>query len=97
MRFQIVFTPRAEADLSYYKVYEQRVILDAIKLHLETEPLVESQRRKRLGENLLAPWELRVGDHRVFYTVEEVAMVTIARIGHKEHNDLIIRGKKVEL
>jgi hypothetical protein len=40
MQFQIVFTRPAEADLSYYKVYEQRTILEAIKLHLETEPLV---------------------------------------------------------
>jgi mRNA-degrading endonuclease RelE of RelBE toxin-antitoxin system len=50
-----------------------------------------------LADNLLAPWELRVGDHRVFYKVEGVVTVTIARIGHKEHNELLIRGEKVEL
>jgi mRNA-degrading endonuclease RelE of RelBE toxin-antitoxin system len=97
MRFRIVLTPAAEVDLAYYKAHDRGVILDAIRIHLETEPLVESKRRKRLEENLLAPWELRVGDHRVFYGVEEVGTVMISAIGHKEHNDLIIRGKKVEL
>jgi mRNA-degrading endonuclease RelE of RelBE toxin-antitoxin system len=97
MRFQIVFTPGAEADLCYYRAYEQRVILDAIRTYLETGALVESKRRKRLAENPIAAWEPRVGDHRVFYGVEDAVVVLIAAIGHKEHNDLLIRGNKVEL
>jgi hypothetical protein len=35
--------------------------------------------------------------YRVFYQVEGAATVTIAAIGHKEHNDLLIRGKRVEI
>lgn len=57
----------------------------------------ESRRRKRLTANPVAPWELRVGDHRVFYEVEGDATVTILAVGVKAHNDLFIRGRKVEL
>jgi mRNA-degrading endonuclease RelE of RelBE toxin-antitoxin system len=50
-----------------------------------------------LTANPLAPWELRVGDHRVFYEVEGDTAVTILAVGIKDHNDLFIRGRKVEL
>ncbi len=40
---------------------------------------------------------MRVGEHRVFYEIEEETKVKIVAVGHKEHNDLFIRGKKVEL
>jgi mRNA-degrading endonuclease RelE of RelBE toxin-antitoxin system len=40
---------------------------------------------------------LRIGDHRVFYEIEGDETVTILAVGVKSHNDLFIRGKKVEL
>ena len=58
---------------------------------------MRARRRKRLTANPLASWELRIGDHRVFYEVEEDRAVTILAVGVKVHNDLFIRGKKVEL
>jgi hypothetical protein len=33
----------------------------------------------------------------VFYEFENDALVKIVAIGYKEHNDLFIRGEKVEL
>jgi mRNA-degrading endonuclease RelE of RelBE toxin-antitoxin system len=48
-------------------------------------------------ENRLAPWELRLGDHRVFYEIQDDTHVKIIAVGHKEHNDLFIRGEKVQL
>lgn len=66
MKFQVAFTPSAEIDLGYLKAYEQRGIVDAIRVHLLTDANVESQRRKRLNTNPLAPWELRIGKYRVF-------------------------------
>jgi hypothetical protein len=48
-------------------------------------------------DNPAAPWELRIGDFRVFYEIENDTTVKIVSIGHKEHNDLFIRGKRVEL
>jgi mRNA-degrading endonuclease RelE of RelBE toxin-antitoxin system len=97
MQFQIVLTPSAGIDLDSFRVVEQRLIIDAIRLHLANDANSESRRRKRLAENTLAPWELRVGDHRVFYEIEEETTVRIIAIGFKEHNDLFIRGRRVEL
>ena len=45
----------------------------------------------------IAPWELRVGNYRVFYELAAEACVKVVAVGYKEHNDLFIRGKAVEL
>jgi len=59
---------------------------------------VETKNRKKLRENPLAPWELRAGKYRIFYQVDDAShMITIVAIGHKEHNMLLIRGKKVKI
>jgi len=58
---------------------------------------VESKRRKQLRPNPIAPWELRVGNHRVFYEVKPEGLVRVLAVGHKVHNELFIRAKKVEL
>lgn len=97
MPFQINLTPDAEEDLAYFKAHERRIILDGIKTHLRFEADQESKRRKKLDPNPLAPWELRIGNYRVFYDVEEATAIWITTIGWKEHNDLFIRGKKVRL
>jgi hypothetical protein len=44
--FQIILTPSAEADLNFFKVFEQRLIVDAIKAYLATDASSESRRRK---------------------------------------------------
>jgi mRNA-degrading endonuclease RelE of RelBE toxin-antitoxin system len=97
MRFRVVFSPSAEDDLASYRVFEQRIIVDAIKAHLMADANLESKRRKKMIENRLASWELRTGDYRVFYEIEGDALVKIISIGHKHHNQLLIRGKRVEL
>ena len=97
MPFRIAFTSSAVADLAHFRVVDQRIITEAIRVHLSMDAKSESRRRKRLTANPVAPWELRIGDHRVFYEIEGDAMVTILAVGYKEHNDLLIRGRKVEL
>ena len=44
--------------------------MDAVDDHLRHQPDVPTRHRKRMRPNALAPWELRVGDYRVFYDVE---------------------------
>jgi mRNA-degrading endonuclease RelE of RelBE toxin-antitoxin system len=97
MKFLVTATPSADADLGYYKAFEQRVIVDAIKIHLAIDAHVETNRRKRLTQHPLASWELRVGKYRVFYELEDQTTVKIVAVGHKEHNELFVRGKRVEL
>jgi len=50
-----------------------------------------------LHPNPIAPWELRIDRYRVFYRLEADAIVKVIAVGVKEHNDLYIRGEKVEL
>jgi mRNA-degrading endonuclease RelE of RelBE toxin-antitoxin system len=97
MRYEVIFSPSAEVDLDYYEAFEQRGIVDGIKTFLVFDAHVESKRRKRLAENPLAPWELRIGDFRVFYEIEGDAVIKIVSIGHKHHDKLFIRGERVEI
>lgn len=97
MPFEVKFSSSAEIDLGYYKAFQQRIIIDGVRLHLLADADKPSKRRKKLGENPLAPWELRLGDYRAFYEVEDDAHVKVVAVGHKEHNDLYIRGEKVQL
>lgn len=97
MKFSVQFVPSADEDLDYYQVREQRIILDGIRTLLEADADVKSRRRKQLRPNPFAPWELRIGDYRVFYEVKPEGLVRVLAVGHKMHNDLFIRGERVEI
>jgi mRNA-degrading endonuclease RelE of RelBE toxin-antitoxin system len=56
------------------------------------------EQRKKLEDNELAPWELRVGDFRVFYDIDLVnKQVIIVAVGEKWHNRLHIGGEVIDL
>lgn len=100
MAFEIKFTPIAAGHVRTYRKSHQKVILDAVEEQLQHEPTIETWNRKRLGENELSDWELRVQNFRVFYDVlvqDERQVVKIKAVGHKEHNKLYIGGKGVQL
>jgi mRNA-degrading endonuclease RelE of RelBE toxin-antitoxin system len=90
MRFVVRLTDSALEDLDYYRKYDRRIIADGIAVHLTQDADVETRRRRQLEPNPIAPWELRLGDFRVFYELEDDEQVKIVAIGHKEHNDLYI-------
>ena len=71
--------------------------MDAIEEFLEVDAGLESKRRRPLRPNPLAPWELRVGDYRVFYEIRVERLVRVLAVGHKVHNELFIRGQRVEI
>jgi len=96
--YEIRFTPEALDDLKALRKSEQKEILDGIDTQLEHEPAVETRNRKRLRPNDVAEWELRVGRFRVFYDVrEEVKVVRVEAVGHKDGNKLFIHGEEYEL
>ncbi len=100
MAFEIEFTQTAADHVRAYRKYDQRIILDGIAEQLQHEPAKETRNRKRLGENELSDWELRVEKFRVFYDVVaggECDAVKIKAIGHKEHNTLYIGGQEIPL
>jgi mRNA-degrading endonuclease RelE of RelBE toxin-antitoxin system len=96
--FQIEITEDARNDLSSYTAFERKTITSEIRDQLTYQPLVETRNRKPLRDNPIAPWELRVDKYRIFYEVDEHGRsVIIVAVGHKEHESLLIRGKKVEI
>jgi len=77
--------------------------VDAVDDHLRHQPDVATRHRKRMRPNPVAPWELRVGDFRVFYDVEpgpeqaENPEVVVLAIGLKTRNRVWIGGEEHEL
>jgi mRNA-degrading endonuclease RelE of RelBE toxin-antitoxin system len=94
----VSFTPNAAEDIRYFRKTDQKLILEAVRLQLTYEPVTETTNRKHLNPNPLGPWELRIGDFRVFYTPDpEAQTVSIGAVGVKEHNTLYIRGKVFQI
>lgn len=96
-KFKFHLTASAREDLEYFNIREQREIVDGIETFLGYNADVQNKRRKQLKPNAIGEWELRIGKYRVFYDFEAEHVVKIIAVGYKEHNDLLIRGKKVEL
>jgi mRNA-degrading endonuclease RelE of RelBE toxin-antitoxin system len=97
MKFEVRFVPSADEDLGCHPAHEQRIIRLAAREFLENGADVQSNRRKPLRSNPLAPWELRIGDYRVFYEIRAAGAVRVLAVGHKRHNELFIRGRRVEI
>jgi mRNA-degrading endonuclease RelE of RelBE toxin-antitoxin system len=96
--FVIQFSPEALDHLKYFSKREQQIILNAIEVQLSDQPDQQTRKKKKLEENALAPWELRVGDFRVFYDIDlEKRLVIIVAIGKKNHNILRIADNEVLL
>jgi mRNA-degrading endonuclease RelE of RelBE toxin-antitoxin system len=96
--YEIEYTPQAIEDLKYFQKHEQQKILDEILVQLRYQPTVETRNRKRTRPNIIARWELRIGEFRVFYNVEEqVQIVEIQRIGEKEGNTFLFRGQQEDV
>ncbi len=97
MEFSVRLTDSAIEDLDFFRKNERRFIANGIAHFLTRDAKVATRRRKPLRPNRLAQWELRIDDYRVFYDLANENVVKVVAVGHKEHNDLLIRGKKVEL
>ena len=72
-------------DVANLRAYERKQILDSIEKQLAYEP-TRSTRNRKILEGLVPPWEhiqpiweLRVGEYRVFYDVNQEMMVVIIR------------------
>ena len=100
MKYEVSLTKSALDDMAYFRLDEQRLIRAGIISHLTTEAETATRRKKPLRPNLISPWELRLDKFRVFYSIEadeNARAVKVVAVGHKEHNDLFIRGEKVQL
>ena len=84
MPFTVKIDPTALAELESIRAFDRKRIVQAMKEQLTHEPIVVTRNRKLLIEvqasfsHDLPLWELRVGDFRVFYNVEEDVVVVRA-------------------
>ena len=94
-KFDIKFTASAVKDLKWFKKNEQNEIRDGVYENLEYEPTIETRNRKRLRANETAEWELRIGNFRVFYDVDEtVHIVAIEAVAEKRGDSLYFQGQE---
>jgi mRNA-degrading endonuclease RelE of RelBE toxin-antitoxin system len=97
--YLILYDEAAEEDLRALRAFEVRRILDEVDAQLAKHPTRRS-RRKKLLAGLLPPWDsvrpvwqLRVGDLRVFYDVDEnqgeVVVRAVRRKGSKTTKEIL--------
>jgi mRNA-degrading endonuclease RelE of RelBE toxin-antitoxin system len=101
MTYTIEFADSVKDHFKHLTAHQPAILIDAIEKQLIHKPLKETRKRKVLRPNPLAPWELRVGDLRVFYEPEigedAKKIIKILAVGQKAGNKLFIGGKVIEL
>jgi len=96
MRFRIEYAPATVPHLKALTARQQAIVLDGVTRHLSADPMVETRHRKPMRPNPLAPWELRLGNLRVYFDIvsEPEPVVVVLAVGVKERNTVRL-GKTV--
>lgn len=99
MSYRIEYSPDAVDHLRTLTARQQKIVLDAVDAQLAHQPTIETRNRKPMRPNPLAPWELRIGNLRVYYDVEEQpeSVVFIRALGVKQRNRVRIGREVIEL
>jgi mRNA-degrading endonuclease RelE of RelBE toxin-antitoxin system len=97
--YRIDYSAACEEHLRGLTARQRTTVFDGVDEQLGDQPAVETRNRKPMRPNPLAPWELRIGDLRVYYDIAEEPeqVVTIVAIGIKVRNRILIGGEEVEL
>ncbi|MGH9363769.1 MAG: type II toxin-antitoxin system RelE family toxin [Thermoanaerobaculia bacterium] len=99
MEYRLIFARETVGHFRKLSARDHKAVLDAIQAQLVHEPAEAARHRKRLRPNPVAPWELRVGNLRVYYDVkvDPEPVVEVLAIGVKDRTELRIGGKVVKL
>ncbi len=99
MPYRIEYSPDAEDHLRLLTARQQAIVVDTVDRQLIDKPTVVTRNRKPMRPNPMAPWELRIGNLRVYYDVEEEpeAVVYIRAVGVKQGNLVRIGTEVIEL
>ena len=97
--YAIEVTDEADEHLAGLKAHDRAKVLDSLEPRLAFEPRLETRNRKRLRPNPVAPWELRLGNLRVYFDVDEEPkrVVKVLAVGVKLRDTVRIGGRVVEL
>lgn len=95
--FAIQYTEDSYLDLAELRVFDQRRVLDEVDRQLVYHPTLETRNRKPMRAASEYPWELRLGDLRVFYEVFlDELIVQIVAVGRKIGSKIVIRERTGE-
>lgn len=108
MAYNIDYMPTALEHLRSLSARARGTVMVTVEEQLRLQPEVPTRNRKRLRANRVAPWELRIGDLRVFYDIEpaapvspgdeaEASTVVILAVGAKKGNRLWLGNEECEL
>ncbi len=83
--YTIEYAESIAEDLTDIRPHRRKAVLDAIENQLAHEPTRQTKNRKMLvgltpaWEHVQPVWQLRIGEYRVFYDVDERASIVIVR------------------
>ena len=99
MAYRIQYSPEADGHLRVLTARQRAIVFDTVDEQLSHQPGVETRNRKPMRPNPIAPWELRIGDLRVYYDIEDAPekLVTVLAVGVKDRKRVLIGGKEIEL
>jgi mRNA-degrading endonuclease RelE of RelBE toxin-antitoxin system len=96
--FAIEYSPDVENHLRVLTARQRAVVFDEVDRQLLHEPDVETRNRKPMRPNPVAPWELRIGDLRIYYDIEhDPTRVLIRAVGVKTRNIVRIGREEIQL
>ena len=99
MGYTIEYSPETDGHLRVLTARQRTLVFDTVDRQLAYQPIVETRNRKPMRPNPVAPWELRIGNLRVYYDVAELPepIVFIRAVGIKYRNRVMIGGEEIEL
>jgi mRNA-degrading endonuclease RelE of RelBE toxin-antitoxin system len=97
--YSIEYSPETDGHLRVLTARQRTLVFDMVDRQLAHQPLIETRNRKPMRPNPVAPWELRIGNLRVYYDVVEVPepIVYIRAVGIKYRNRVVIGDEEIEL
>jgi len=99
LKYRIEYSPVTEKHFRALTKRQQMIVLETVEKQLQYQPNVETKNRKPMRPNPIAPWELRIGDLRVYYDFENEPepIVSVRAVGIKERNKVRIGKEVIEL
>jgi mRNA interferase RelE/StbE len=96
--YRVIISHDAEEHLRALTARQRSTVLDHLKEQLTYQPTVATRNRKLMEPNLIASWELRIGNIRVYYKVweEEERTVEVIAIGIKVRSRVRCGDKEFE-
>jgi len=78
---------------------QRTLVFDTVDRQLAYQPTLETRNRRPMRPNPVAPWELRIGNLRVYYDAADLPepVVSIRAVGIKYRNRVLIGGEEVQL